>query len=212
MFSCLNYCLEIDVRVLAMEKLKDCDIRKVLIEQLILEYGNDSQTKIVNEMGILNGKTRVDVAVIYGILHGYEIKSESDTLIRLPSQMEDYNKVFDRVTIVVATKYLNEVRKIIPNWWGIIVVRNKNGHPVLRQVRKGRKNKNVDPYSVSRLLWKEEAIEILKEKGLHKGYLSKPRRKIYEKLVESLPLEELQFKVNELLKERKGWRDREQLM
>jgi hypothetical protein len=194
-----------------MGKLKDSDIRKVLMEQLLDEYGGDPDTKIVNEMGILHGQTRVDIAVINGILHGYEIKSESDTLSRLPSQMDDYNKVFDRVTIVVSSKYLDEVRKMIPKWWGIIVVGNKHGRPVLRKVRKGRRNKNVDPYSVSHLLWKDEAIEILKEKGLHRGYLSKPRGEIYRRLVETISFEELKCKINECLKEREGWRDHELL-
>lgn len=188
-----------------MEKLKDQDIRKVLLEELNKKYYHDPETRIVNEMGIIHGQTRVDIAVINGILHGYEIKSESDTLSRLPSQMDDYNKVFDRVTIVVSSKYLDEVRKMIPKWWGIVVVRNKNGQPLLRQVRKGRNNKNVDPYSVSQLLWKDEAIEILKEKGLHKGFLSKPKWEIYKRLVESVDLNELRKLVSIRLRVRENW-------
>ena len=157
-------------------------------------------------MGILHGQSRVDVAVINGILHGYEIKSESDTLERLPSQMNDYNKVFDRMTIVVQRNYLDEVRKIIPSWWGITLVTRYKGKLHLREIRKGRVNQSVDPFSLSHLLWRGEALDILKENGLQKGYLSKPRHDLYEKICESLSLSELKTSVNQRLKMRENWR------
>ncbi|WP_018782936.1 sce7726 family protein [Bacillus sp. 95MFCvi2.1] len=189
-----------------MLKLKDSDIRNVLLSNLDKQYKDEEDTKVVNEMGVLHGQSRVDVAVINGILHGYEIKSESDNLERLPSQMNDYNKVFDRMTIVVQRKYLDEVRKLIPKWWGIMLVTRYKGELHLREIRKGRVNKSVDPFSLSHLLWRGEAIDILKEKGLQKGYLSKPRHDLYEKICNSLPLDELQTIVNQRLKMRGNWR------
>ncbi|MGG0033305.1 sce7726 family protein [Priestia megaterium] len=192
--------------------LKDFEVRKSLIQYLHMKYKEDKETKIVNEMGICFGQSRIDVATINGILHGYEIKSESDTLVRLPSQMEDYNKVFDRMTIVVSLKYLDKVRAMIPSWWGIIVVRNKDGEAILKEIKKGRKNKNVNPYAVSQLLWKEEALQILENKGLQRGFLSKPKRVILEHLSHSLQIEELQKNVNLQLKQREGWKDHVQLM
>ncbi|WP_394530800.1 sce7726 family protein [Priestia aryabhattai] len=192
--------------------LKDFEVRKSLIQYLHTKYKEDKETKIVNEMGICFGQSRIDVATINGILHGYEIKSESDTLVRLPSQMEDYNKVFDRMTIVVSQKYLDKVRLMIPSWWGIIIVRNKGGEAILKEIRKGRKNKNVNPYAVSQLLWKEEALQILENKGLQRGFLSKPKRVILEHLSSSLRVEELQENVNLQLKQREGWKDHVQLM
>ncbi|GAB1804441.1 sce7726 family protein [Priestia megaterium] len=192
--------------------LKDFEVRKSLIQYLHTKYKEDKETKIVNEMGICFGQSRIDVATINGILHGYEIKSESDTLVRLPGQMEDYNKVFDRMTIVVSQKYLDKVRLMIPSWWGIIIVRNKGGEAILKEIRKGRKNKNVNPYAVSQLLWKEEALQILENKGLQRGFLSKPKRVILEHLSSSLRVEELQENVNLQLKQREGWKDHVQLM
>ncbi|HHW36803.1 MAG TPA: sce7726 family protein [Bacillales bacterium] len=188
-----------------MNKLRDNDIRKVLISELYSRYSNDNDTRIVNEMGVLHGQSRVDVAVINGIFHGYEIKSESDNLLRLPSQINDYNKVFDRVTIVVQRNYLDSVRNMIPKWWGIMLVtKNKNAFNI-REVRQGRLNNDVDPYSLSHLLWREEALAILKEKGLQKGYLSKPRKEIYEKLSNSLEINELRKLVSKQLRLRENW-------
>jgi hypothetical protein len=193
-------------KVKVMRKLRDSDIRNVLASYLISWYSNDPDTIIVNEMGVIHGQSRVDMAVINGILHGYEIKSESDNLLRLPSQINDYNKVFDRMTIVVQRSHLNEVKETVPKWWGIILVTRSNGQINLRNVRKGRKNPEGDAFSISQLLWRDEALEVLKRRGLHKGYLSKPRKIIYRRICETLDLEEIKFTVNEQLKIREGWR------
>ncbi|MFW7190042.1 sce7726 family protein [Lysinibacillus sp. BNK-21] len=189
-----------------MIKLKDNDIRDVLLNDLYIKHSNDTDTKIVNEMGVLHGQSRVDVAVINGVLHGYEIKSESDNLSRLPSQIKDYNLVFERMTIVVQRKYLEDVRKMIPKWWGIILVTSQSNNINLRVLRKGKKNPTLDPFALSSLLWKDEALEILKKRDLQKGYLSKPRKVIYQKMSESLSIGEIKYFVNEQLKSRADWR------
>ncbi|MCQ6275767.1 sce7726 family protein [Bacillus sp. V3B] len=195
-----------------MKKLRDNDIREALLNELYSHYSNENDTKIVNEMGVLHGQSRVDVAVINGILHGYEIKSESDNLLRLPRQVEGYNQVFDRMTIVVQRNYIDSVRSIIPKWWGIVLVTQNKGVINLREIRKGKLNTNVDPLALSHLLWRDEALKILKERGLQKGYLSKPRITIYKKVCDSLSIEELKLIVNRQLKQRQDWRNEKQLV
>lgn len=190
-----------------MNRIRDLDIRAPLIDMLLQEHQNEEDTLIVNEMGVLHGQSRVDVAVVNGIIHGFEIKSECDSLYRLKNQMEDYNKVFDRMTIVAADAFVDRIKEIVPLWWGIVSVKNKQGTPVLRKLRKGRVNAKVDPLSLVHFLWKEEAIEILKQKGLHRGYLNKPKLKIYQQLVDNVPLSELKMLVNQIIKNRQGWRD-----
>ncbi|WP_433581278.1 sce7726 family protein [Paenibacillus amylolyticus] len=189
-----------------MDKLRDPEIREVLIERLIHEHSKSSETLIINEMSVSQGLSRVDVAVLNGIMQGYEIKSESDKLIRLPLQVNEYNKVFERMTIVTADNYLEGVKKIIPSWWGIIKVSNKKGIPTLRTVKKGRVNPSLDSLALAQLLWRDEAIDLLKKRGLEKGILSKPKREVYKRIADSLKPEELKLEVNQYLKTRKGWR------
>jgi hypothetical protein len=189
-----------------MQKLRDQDIRNLLLKILNEKYALDKDTLILNELGILHGQTRVDVAVVNGILHGYEIKSESDNLLRLPNQIADYNKVFDRMTIVVQSNYLELVRTMIPKWWGIILITKKRDALFHRELRKGRLNPNVDSFALSHFLWRNEALEVLKERGLQKGYLSKPRQELYEKICDSITLEEIKLTVNQRLKLRENWR------
>ena len=62
---------------------RDVDIRKALLANLEVKYGDSSHDLIVEEFGCKTA--RADVAVINGFLHAYEIKSDSDSLDRLPS-------------------------------------------------------------------------------------------------------------------------------
>jgi hypothetical protein len=110
------------------------------------------------------------------------------------------------MTIVIQRNFLNEVQSIIPKWWGIWLITQYNGEFNVRVIRKGKLNKEIDLESVSRLLWKNEAIEILKEKGLHKGYLSKPRSHLYRRLTEYIDKPELQIMINEQLVHRESWK------
>jgi hypothetical protein len=55
--------------------------------------------------GLDHGQVFVDVAVINGEIHGYELKSERDTLERLPRQVEVYSAVLGRATLVVGASY-----------------------------------------------------------------------------------------------------------
>ena len=56
-------------------------------------------------MGVWSGTVRIDVAVLNGEMCGYEIKSDRDTLERLPFQIEIYSKEFDKLTLVVGRRH-----------------------------------------------------------------------------------------------------------
>ena len=86
--------------------IKDIDIRQVLLKKLSAEYRYDPDTIIIEELGLCQGEARIDLALVNGFIHGYEIKSERDTLERLPSQIEIYCRTLDTVTIV-AIMFLN---------------------------------------------------------------------------------------------------------
>ena len=101
--------------------MRDADVRRVLRQRLDASYGTDASTIIVEELGLCRGTVRADMAVINGILKGYEIKSDRDTLTRLANQAGTYNRIFDTLTIVVADRHLERTEQIIPSWWGIEV-------------------------------------------------------------------------------------------
>lgn len=185
----------------------DLIIRSALREVLRKQHARDKELRIIEELGVSHGTARIDIAVVNGIMHGYEIKSDQDTLQRLPEQMNIFNAVFDKVTLVVGKSHLYNAINIIPDWWGIIVAKaDPNGSIIFNVIREGENNKGQDSVSVARLLWREEALRILEETGKAQGFYSKPRASIYGKLSTVLDQKTLNAKVRETIFFRSEWR------
>ncbi|EGO6137859.1 sce7726 family protein, partial [Enterococcus faecalis] len=88
--------------------LTDADIREALIQKLKMENTKKSY-RIIEEFVICNGEARADVAIVNGIMKGFEIKSDVDSLLRLPNQIEKYDATFDKCTIVVGYKFRKKI-------------------------------------------------------------------------------------------------------
>ena len=186
--------------------MNDADIRESLLKTLRRRHDRSSGTVIVEEFGVCQGDARADLAVINGSIHGYEIKSERDTLNRLAAQETNYSRVFDYVTLVTSSSHLGKIKSAIPSWWGIREAKYVKGELRLTSIRKERRNNDIDPAALVQLLWRDEAIELLRERKLHQGIVAKPRKEIWRRVVDSLTLDELRSAVREKIKMRKRWR------
>lgn len=186
--------------------MRDLDIREALHSQLLSKYRSDPTTRIIDEMGILTGDFRVDVAVINGQLEGFEIKSARDRLDRLPSQAEAYGRVFDRMTAVCSECHYRAVSSLVPKWWGIVVAEGANAGVRLVRKRVTHRNPNVDPFSVAQLLWRDEALQALENLGSAEGIRSKPRRVLWGTLSKTMSPMELCEVVRDQLRARASWR------
>ena len=185
--------------------MHDRDVRDAILTRLNAEHENDANTRIVEEMGVWAGSVRVDVAVINGELSGYELKSDRDTLARLPLQADIYSRVFDKMYLVVGERHAPKARRIVPRWWGVIVAKSRNGAVTLSEVREAKANPAPESFLVSQLMWKEEALAVLELHGLAKGWRSKTADAIHRHLSESLSSEQLSDAVRSALKARVGW-------
>lgn len=186
--------------------MRDRDIRSALRHRLEQAHRDEADTLLLDELGLCTGNARVDMAVVNGLLSGYEIKSERDTLQRLPHQIEIYSKTLNLITIVVGGQHLDNALELVPNWWGVERVFLQDDEVCFETVRPAVMNQFIDPYALVQLLWRDEALALLKEIGLDKGMVGKPRRAIWRKLAEARPAEELGFMVRHQLKARTGWR------
>lgn len=185
----------------------DIMIRSVLGGILEKRYSRNKRVRIIEELGVQHGEARIDIAVINGVIHGYEIKSDQDTLSRLPEQIRIYNSVFDKVTLVVGKSHLHNAIKMIPDWWGVMVAKiNKDGSVFFNLIRKEEFNKDQNKISVAQLLWRAEALKILEGIDEAKGLRSKPRNLIYQKLSTTLDQKTLGKKVRETIFLRANWR------
>jgi len=192
-------------------KSTDREIRTALHKGTLSELKKKfTETKIIEELGLCQGDVRIDIVAVNGYLHGFEIKSGSDDLRRLPTQIKYYNKILDTITIVIGKKHFSKIKEIIPEWWGIIVAKKKlpNKRILLLQERNWKLNKEIDAKLLVQLLWKDEVIDILKENNLYKGISNKPRRLLWNILANEISITSLRFYVRSRLQSRKNWRVR----
>lgn len=185
--------------------MRDCDIRASLRDFLASAHAEENAL-LLDELGLCDYEARVDLAVINGSLNGFEIKSDADTLERLPRQQVAYSRALETVTIVVGPKYAETIATHIPSWWGIIKAVSVNGSIELNTVRQAARNPSPDPVAIASFLWRDEALAILREIGADRGVTSKPRQKVWQRLSEKLPIEELSERVRNCLKARANWR------
>ncbi len=187
--------------------LNDLDIRQAIIHDINkINQRHKSSYRIMEELTVCDGEARVDIAVANGRLCGYEIKSDRDTLDRLPHQIECYNTTFDKMTIVVGEKFNKKIEDIVPEWWGIKVAYcNKFGSVTIKNIRVAKVNKEQDAYRITQLLWKEEIIELLKKYNV-RGISNKSRLKLRDIAVATISLKEIKDYTREVLKSRQGWK------
>ena len=118
----------------------------------------------LDELWVPRSHERADVAVIGRSMVGFEIKTERDTLKRLPRQMLAYGRLFDRCSVVVAERHRDGAQEILPDWWGVIVA-DIGEEVVFTSVRRARPNPALDPEILVRLLWRDEVISALVDLG-----------------------------------------------
>ncbi len=167
-------------------KTNDKSIRFALIDKLNIDFQDHPGTAIISEFSLPNSTARVDVAVINGIIHGYELKSDVDNLLRLNRQRDAYNLVFDKITIVVGKTHLVDVLELIPEWWGITIAKNIDDqlNPLLISIRDAETNPYQEIRFVVDLLWKNEALSLLEFVSGSSSNVNLSKKTICDKLVE----------------------------
>lgn len=187
--------------------MNDAEIRQNFHRKILRRQHKRNDTLVIDELGLQHGKCRADIAVVNGHLVGYEIKSNSDSLRRLREQVKAYSAVFDKAFIVVGDRHIDKIQDSVPRSWGVIISsRGPKGAINFNTIRRAQMNRNVDPISVARLLWRNEAIEILHQKKLPPRVLRQPRAVLYKHLAELLNICELRKAVREYLQKRRNWR------
>lgn len=143
----------------------------------------------VDEFWVPGSQERADLVVVGERMDGFEIKTDRDTLRRLPRQASAYGRVFDRCTAVVAHRHLEHATEILPDWWGIATVA-VNGSVRFAQVRAAQENPQVDAETVVRLLWRDEAMAAVLDLGRTPSS-GTSRGSLWRELLQALPVPQL---------------------
>ncbi|WP_336730743.1 MULTISPECIES: sce7726 family protein [Erwiniaceae] len=139
--------------------LNDNNIRVRLIDFLTAK--RPAPLSIIEELHIENGRAIADVVAIHNNLHCYEIKGESDSIKRIKTQANFYNKSFSKVTLVTTKNHLSWAKKNSPSFWGILLVEHTSNDSIsFKYIRKTNNNPYFSKEISLMMLWKEELINI----------------------------------------------------
>lgn len=132
--------------------LTEAVVRESLSHELLASL---PRAEALYEFWVPRSHERADIAVIGPTMDGFEIKTERDTLKRLPRQAAAYARLFDRCYVVLADRHVEAALDILPMWWGVTVIRG-GSTPEFERIREADVNPGVDPETLVRLLWRNE--------------------------------------------------------
>jgi hypothetical protein len=182
--------------------LDDRAIRKALGPLVLRRHAARRSTVLLEEVGLNQGRVLADLMVVNGSLEAFEIKSDRDSLRRLRRQVEVYGQVVDRAILVVGARYASRARAILPKWWGLWSAAASPDGVRLQTVREARQNPGRRVEAIAQLLWREDAIELLRRKGARGGLIRGPRYLMWERICELYSLEQVANEVRSRLKAR----------
>jgi hypothetical protein len=186
----------------------DTEIRSALHAKRLRRVKADPEAIVIDELGLAHAKSRIDVAVINGCIHGYEIKSAKDTLDRLAAQIDVYRQTLQKLTIVAASKHVAGVMSDAPEWCGVIAAEQGPRRGInFHAVRNAAVNPDIDLVMVAHLLWRDEVIELLTGIGYPRKDLRRPRKQLYKMLCEAMTLPEITASIRGFMAQRQTWRD-----
>jgi hypothetical protein len=185
--------------------MNDKQIRIALRNKVFRHYRLTPSALVLEEVGIRHGAARVDFLVVNGLLHGFELKSDRDNLSRLENQIQIFSSTLDRVTLVVGYRLVDKALRMVPEWWGVKLANlGKRGAIHFRDARTPKNNPCVEKEAVVKLLWQDQALQVLEELGADVGVRSKTRKEIYARLAECADLDLIRAKVRHFLSLQKG--------
>lgn len=184
--------------------MTEAAVRHSLREQMLARA--PSTAEAIYEFWVPRSHERADVAVIDGGIDGFEIKTERDTLKRLPRQAEAYTRIFDRCHVVLAHRHLDKAMEMLPAWWGVLVI-GIDSEPSFTLVREAGTNNGVDPEILVRLLWRDEVHAALCHLGAPPE-VGVGRSRMWNQLLALLDLDSLKAIVRESLLRRDSTRAR----
>lgn len=190
-----------------MNDTTDIEIRTAFHAKKLFLHRDCPNTLVIDELGVAHGKNRIDIAVINGCIHGYEIKSSKDTLSRFPSQMESYVKCFEKLSVIAAENHVDALISMVPEWCGLILAsKGPRGAIRFSTIRPSKKNPGVDAVAMAHFLWRREALDLVLKLGGDKSAQKEVRQELYSRLSKMLTVSELSLNIKSVFMNREAWR------
>jgi hypothetical protein len=131
---------------------------KVKFIDFLLDGLTNFDALIANEMSFADSSRRADLVTIGDHLEVYEIKSEKDSLDKLPEQLKDYDKYFHSVYVICHKIHLKNVQNINRKF-GIYVITERG----VTKIRKARRREKIKVKFLLDYLDRNSLVSLIKE-------------------------------------------------
>ncbi|MFK4298480.1 hypothetical protein ABH924_003649 [Arthrobacter sp. GAS37] len=123
-------------------------------------FGRHSPDTASAVLELAAGDSIADIVVLNGASTAYEIKTDLDQFSRLPQQVADYAKCFDKVIVVTSRAKAEAALDLVPSAHGVIGVDRRGRMRTYREPTVD--ETRLDPGLMFRMLRREEYLGILK--------------------------------------------------
>lgn len=148
--------------MLRLRGLRDEYVYKAALTQKVLLGTHSLNTaSMLNEFRV--GYSKADLVILNGTATAYEVKSERDSLARLPDQLFDYRRAFARVFIITSECHVERAAQIAPDDVGILSLSPRHQISEIRPAAHA--PERICPATVFESLRTHEAQRILRSLG-----------------------------------------------
>lgn len=179
-----------------MSKILEPELKRIVINYLLKKEILQTDDTLINEYVIDKYSRRVDLALIKSKkLFAYEIKSNSDTLLRLHGQVSTYLQYFDKVTVITSPKHTQKALLSTPENVAIWEVNDEG----IKIIRTGKIKIISDKYKFLQLMTVTELVKLARENNI---FVNLKRRKVLEQNLLYLPTSLIRERALNYLSER----------
>lgn len=132
--------------------------KSLLAKKILLGRHSLNSATMLNEFRV--GLNKADCVILNGASTCYEIKSEYDSLVRLPEQLESYLNLFDNVYVVATDKHISKIEALAPESVGILNLSKRN--TLTEHKPATRSDRPIDVETLMASLRKKEYLMVVK--------------------------------------------------
>lgn len=183
----------------------EVQLKAAVIDRLFRAGEVCDDAVIISEMVVDQYSRRADLVVANGKLSAFEVKSELDSLVRLPGQIETFYRLFEKLTIVVAARFEKRATELLPDGVGLWIAHDRE-----LVERRRAKQRVLEPSAYLSLMTVADLRRLLSANGFSDIH-NLPRRELTLKAT-SLPSKDIAAAARSAVKRRYRLRHESLLM
>lgn len=178
---------------------RDRSVTTVEIRSALFAWLSAPGSAIIEEFPCERG--RLDALMVNQALHGFEIKSDFDSLTRVEAQISSFARYCDSITFVAGPRLALKLLNFVPIWCGVVLAHRTAIGVSLVSLRSPKTNARVDALASLTLLAATELHDIARRESRARP---KTKNEAVRLLASTLPFTTIRAHLSASLRRRGG--------